>query len=308
MASSADGSRLVAVASGGSILVSFDSGATWSNRTPSGATLDRAVAAISRDGTYITVGYRGGMPSSNGAVYLSSDLGQSWIERSSAGAQMWQAIAISGNGAVIVVGGAEASSGGGYRSASLYVSQDYGATWTEALGYSRMWDNVAISDDGSKMYATAQGRGNTVYSSYDAGAAWSEQLVSNSAGNGSVAVSADGVRVIVASQGEFIYASMDSGATWQQQDAAGARIWGALDVSSDGQRVAAGGRYTNIYVAGPEGPATATQPLADLAPAAMKSDPISAPLATATLSVTSSTCYTLDTPSVSVVYIVTPPS
>lgn len=145
IASSADGTRLVAVSSvsGGGVIVSddpeeidttgsgiytsADSGATWVERSiPSGAEHDWTAVASSADGvnlvavSSINYSYSGGYyPSSNfgafggdsstaGRIYTSSDSGATWVERSvpSEHDHSWTSVASSADGAkLVVVGG-----------------------------------------------------------------------------------------------------------------------------------------------------------------------------------------------------------
>jgi hypothetical protein len=78
IASSSDGSKLVAADNGGYttgyIWTSADGGATWTQRTSAGNLCWRAVACSS-DGSFIVAGVNGGH------VYVSADSGATWTER-----------------------------------------------------------------------------------------------------------------------------------------------------------------------------------------------------------------------------------
>ena len=114
----------------------------------------------------------------------------------------------------------------------------------------------------------------------------------------SITSSADGTKLAAVVSGGSIYTSADSGATWTQQTDAGSRYWTSIASSADGTRLAVGVYGGPIYLATTEGPATITQPLATIpdgnrAPAGIKSA-----VANSILGITSSTCYSLNTPSV----------
>jgi hypothetical protein len=114
----------------------------------------------------------------------------------------------------------------------------------------------------------------------------------------SITSSADGTKLAAVVSGGSIYTSADSGATWTEQTAAGSREWQSIASSADGTRLAVGVYGGPIYLATTEGPATITQPLATIpdgnrAPAGIKSA-----VANSILGITSSTCYSLNTPSV----------
>lgn len=132
VASSDDGSRLVAVVSGGQICTSTDSGASWtaheSNRAwisvASSAEGDKLVAVVD-----------------SGQIDTSVDAGANWTAREST--RSWRAVASSADGSRLVA----AVHGG-----QLHVSTDSGATWT-ARESARVWYAVASSADGSRLVA-----------------------------------------------------------------------------------------------------------------------------------------------------------
>ena len=226
---------------------------------------------------------------SGGSIYTSSDSGATWTEQTAAGSRNWTSIASSSDGsklAAVVLGG------------SLYASSDSGATWTErTTAGSRNWRSIASSSDGSKLAAVVSG--GSIYTSSDSGATWTEQTAAGSRNWRSIASSSDGSKLAAAAYGGYIYTSSDSGATWTEQTAAGSRNWLSIASSSDGSKLAAvwGG---NIWLANPEGPATATVTMPNL-PAGNKDATAAPAIASASLSATSMTCYTL-TPSTVTTY------
>jgi len=108
VASSADGSRLVAAVYGGAIYVSADSGATW---TATGAPVaDWISIASSADGTRLVAAQGAGLfipgPGVGGPVYTSTDAGLTWTSNNVPNAF---AVAISADGSKLVA----AVNGGG---------------------------------------------------------------------------------------------------------------------------------------------------------------------------------------------------
>lgn len=232
VASSSDGSRLVAAAYGGDIYTSSDYGATWTDRTSAGS-LGWVALASSSDGKYLVAS-----DDDPGNIYTSSDYGASWTKQTAAGSQTWQALASSSDGSRIVA----AASGG-----SIYTSSDYGATWTrQTAAGSRSWRSVASSSDGSRLVAVV--RAGSIYTSSDYGATWTEQASAGARQWNSVASSSDGkyLAAVVRSGGD-IYTSSDYGATWTDRTSAGAGNWYAIASSSDGSRLVAAMNPGNIY-------------------------------------------------------------
>jgi len=159
------------------------------------------------------------------------------------------------------------------------------------------WSSIASSADGTKLAAVGEESG-SIYTSTDSGVTWTEQTGAGERDWRSIASSADGTKLAAAVYDGPIYTSTDSGSTWTQQTDAGSRGWQSIASSADGTKLAAVVWGGSIYLATTEGPATITQPLATIpdgnkAPAGIKSA-----VANSILSITSSTCYSLNTPSV----------
>ncbi len=92
VASSADGTHLVAAVNGGDIYTSVDSGATWNDVTPSGATHNLAWQTVASSGTgqYLVAA------TSTGPIYLSSDYGSTWTAFNDS--EHWTSVAITSDG------------------------------------------------------------------------------------------------------------------------------------------------------------------------------------------------------------------
>ncbi len=212
VACSADGTRLVAAAAGGSVYTSTDSGLHW---TPHqlGYTFT-AWAASSADGTRLVVA------ANLGDIFTSSDSGATWSAGVSVGGPLY-CVASSADGSRLAAGG----------NATVYLSKDFGATWTVETvpGASHMNFNcIAASADGTRLVAAA---GSTVVSSY---------------GQGNILVSTDAGSSWTAAAAPYLY-------------------WSGLASSADGNRLAGaaswnlrplslgtpGGIYTNRTVPAP---------------------------------------------------------
>ena len=93
VASSSDGTKLVAVVQNGFIYTSSDSGVNWTQRDSSRNW--RSVAS-SDDGTKL-VAVAGGF------IYTSTDSGVTWTQQTSAGSRLWFSVASSSNGTKLAV-------------------------------------------------------------------------------------------------------------------------------------------------------------------------------------------------------------
>jgi hypothetical protein len=278
VASSADGSKLVAVVEGGQIYTSTNSGVSWTPRESN--RLWQSVAS-SADGTKLVAVVGGGgrfggqiytsadsgviwTPHENnrlwtsvassvdgrklvavvggGLIYTSTNSGVSWIPRE--GNRAWISVASSADGTKLV-----AVVGGSRPGGQIYTSVDSGASWTPR-GNNRIWTSVASSADGSKLVAVATSGGlnpvnRQIYTSADSGVSWTPH--ESNRNWISVASSADGSRLIAVVSGGQIYTSTDSGVTWAPHE--GDRPWSAVASSADGSKlvavVSAGQIYTS---------------------------------------------------------------
>jgi hypothetical protein len=229
IASSADGSHLIAVASstGGGIYTSMNSGQTWSG--PSGGLTSASwyAAASSADGSKLVAAVFGG------GIYTNS--GTTWAQVGGTSPTNWTSLASSADGTKLIA----AAYGGG-----VYVSTNSGGIWNPAVGTAN-WVSVASSADGSKLVAA--------YSSGiwgNSSGTWAQQTGTPASGSWSaVASSADGTKLVAVANGGGIYTSTNSGGAWVQQSGATNAIWTAVASSSDGGKLVAvvygGGIYTS---------------------------------------------------------------
>ena len=222
IASSADGTKLVAAVRDVQLYTSSDSGVTWTARDSNRAWI---AVASSSDGVKLVASV------SLGQLYTSTDSGVSWTARDSN--RGWeQGIASSSDGVKLVAG---------VYNGQLYTSTDSGVSWT-ARESSRNWKGIASSSDGVKLVASVSG--GQLYTSTDSGVSWTARDSNRSWSR--VASSADGTKLAAAvnSTGQ-IYTSSDSGVSWIARDSN--RNWYGVASSSDGTKLAAAVYGGQIY-------------------------------------------------------------
>ncbi|MCU0679882.1 MAG: prepilin-type N-terminal cleavage/methylation domain-containing protein [Planctomycetes bacterium] len=233
IASSSDGTKLVAGTSGNYIYTSSDSGVTWTARKSAGLGIWNSVTS-SADGTKLAALFSyGGTPD----LYTSSDSGVTWSKKTSAYNLHLQRIISSSDGNSIA--------GTSYHDSNFYVSisHDGGNTWQDY-----QIDNVlylAASDDFSRFIAVTRDLdgGNVTFSTYissDSGVTWNNTETFNGDNFGGITVSADGSRAVISLNGNRFAISSDYGATWTE--VTNSYVSGStaeLVSSSDGSDVAA---------------------------------------------------------------------
>ena len=259
IASSSDGTKLVAGEGNGSIYTSTNSGETWTQRIDGSTSGYWKAFASSADGTKLVTATVGG--SEGGSIYYSINSGVSWIQ-SSAGAGRWPAFASSSDGSKIFT-----SRGGRYYNSTdggkIITSNNYGANWQELTGGigNGNWDSIAISSDGSKLL-TGNSTGGYIYTSKDSGASWQEVTAIGTRRWTAFASSSDGTKLVAANYGGFIYYSTDSGLSWTDSQTqpttyvvvstlsapAGVGIWNGFASDSTGTKLVTGnGNKGYIY-------------------------------------------------------------
>ena len=196
VASSADGSGLVAAVNPGGIYTSRDYGTNWTLRPTAGTSRAWFGVASSADGSKLVAVERGG------SVYTSTDYGTNWTPRPAAGTtRAWFGVASSADGTKLV---AVENAG------RLYTSTNSGGNWTAQAnaGTLRRWSGVASSADGSKLVAliTASATDNgAIYTSTDSGVTWTPRMTDASRRWSAVASSDDGNNLVAVA--ERIYTS-----------------------------------------------------------------------------------------------------
>jgi hypothetical protein len=220
VASSADGSKLVAV-SVGQIYTSTNSGMTWvSNNVP---LLAWCCVAASADGTKLVAGSAWGSPH---LFYASTNSGGTWRQLAGAPEAVWVSLASSADGCKLAAIGLSATNSDGH----IYTSVDSGATWTQTgAPADPSWRALASSADGTRLVAgtlppSPQFSGNyatpnSIFTSTNSGVTWDEHSVPYgdwiSAGS-----SADGTKLVAASYawypGSHVLTSTDGGISWSK--------------------------------------------------------------------------------------------
>ena len=198
VASSADGTKLVAAVRGGQIYISSNSGNGWTAQGPNG--LLWTSVASSSDGTKLVA------VENNGYIYTSTSSGTSWTQRVS-GSINWTAVASSADGSRLV-----ATASGG----QVYISMDAGVTWVaQNTPVTGQLTSVASSSDGSRLAVTTGGSGTSgyIFTSSDSGATWTQLAGAPHVSWAAIAASADGSQLAAAVYGGNIYISSQSSTT-----------------------------------------------------------------------------------------------
>jgi hypothetical protein len=226
VASSSDGSKLIAAVTNGPLYLSADSGVSWTVRE---VARNWTGVASSADGTKLVA------VEDNGQIHTSTDTGATWSAHDIG--RRWVSVASSADGSMLVA----AVSGG-----QIYTSIDSGATWT-AHATVQPWVSVASSTDGTRLVAAVNG--GKIYTSVDAGATWVAQATIQPWV--AVASSADGSHLVAAINVGKLYTSADAGATWTARDSS--RGWKAVASSADGSNLLAALASGAVYVSADAG-------------------------------------------------------
>jgi len=227
VASSRDGTNLVAILAGGnpSIYLSTNAGVNWmAPQLPPQQSWN--TVAVSADGQ------RGVVGANNEYLYLSSDQGLTWARRTVPGIRVWSGIALSANGSNIVA----------VASGAVWGSVDGGENWVVRTPPSSAWRSAATSADGQKQAIGAD----KIYVSKNGGTNWT--TTSPSGTFVGVASSSDGDRIVAVSFNGQIVTSVDGGTNWTVRTGAGTRAWQAVTCSTDGTKIAATVSGGGIYV------------------------------------------------------------
>jgi hypothetical protein len=256
IASSADGSKLAAVASDlSAIWTSADSGSTWQEQLDSGKRFWVSITMSSDGSRMAAVALEEGKAVGDGKIYTwaqsaSNAFGAGpWTARTPA--LNWRSIASSADGSKLV---AALYSDVLDAQQPIYLSTDFGVSWTPSPAFpvgqaTHSFYRVASSQDGSKLAAAE--RFGKIYTSSDSGLSWTARTPDG--GFNSLAMSSDGNTVVAVQPvssdplGGQIYISTDGGVTWALRQKA--KAWRGVAVSADGNRIVAavnnGGIYTS---------------------------------------------------------------
>jgi photosystem II stability/assembly factor-like uncharacterized protein len=221
LAMSEDGSYISGTTANSQIYTSSNHGATF---TPRAGNRSWFGIEMSHNGQYQTA------VEMNGYIYTSSNYGVSW----SAGSieKLWLDVGVSADGKYQTAVSNNVGVPLPQYQGSVYISQDYGSSWTEVAALSgQTYGNVAISDTGQyQILSDATGR---VLYSDNYGQDWNEVLQTPTAYIQSLALSGDGSYMTAVEDGGNIWISSDGGSNWTE--ISNTKDWRAVTMSSDGK-------------------------------------------------------------------------
>lgn len=233
LAISANGALVAGVINGGNIIVSTNSGASWTSKVLTGGWQS---ISSSYSGQKLVAVINGTGISGIG-IYYSLDGGASWSPSTAASAD-WYSVASSADGnkcAAVVYGG------------KISTSTNSGATWQSQSGSpTTNWTSITSSADGVKLAATVIGGG--IWTSANSGATWTQQFNAPTTNWYSISGSASGGELVAACYAGGVYVSGNYGVTWNLQSSLGTQNWKTTACSSDGSMIAAG--YASTTAAG----------------------------------------------------------
>jgi len=246
VAGSADGNTLAAVSDGGSIYISTNSGAAWTQATNAPGDYWTCIC-ISDDGSKIAAGIDGGL------IYVSQDFGVKW-RLTSAPPNYWECITCSADGKKLA---AAAYSDGLDNNVpgQIHLSTDWGHTWktphvAQNSKQRQFWLAITSSFDGSKLAAVDAG--GSIYTSKDSGLSWKLTGAPNESWFG-IASSTNGNKLVAVANAGPIYTSVNGGLTWIAATNAPNAGWASVASSSDGKKLAAVQWGGQIYTSADSG-------------------------------------------------------
>jgi len=249
VASSADGTKLVAAVNGGLIYISTNSGGAW--MPTSAPTNAWTCVASSADGTRLVAAaswYRG-----DGFVYTSRDSGSTWSSADASQAY-WASVASSADGSKLAAAGDV-----------VHVSTDSGGTWTylgpTGIPTSATFPLISSTADGTTL-AVVEVRAGSSQIFITSSSVWAPQVAESPAFESgactSVAMSVDGARVAATVDAvnpsgpdptncaSILYDLSNSGAT-QITNCTPVTNWTSVATSADGTRLAAVASSGDVY-------------------------------------------------------------
>jgi len=255
IASSADGTKLVAAVADGGIYTSTNSGATWSSNNVPNPNNWNAVAS-SADGSRLAA--VAGPNSPPGSIYISTNFGNTWTVTGAPTAS-WYSVASSADGSKLLAG----TFGG-----PAYLSTNSGNTWIQQTNLpAARWEIMATSADGNLLLAVASqvgsGLGGRIYISTNAGTFWVQANAPTNQAWMAFCLSADGMNMAAVSDRVFI-CSTNCGNTWTSNNTPRLGVkWGGMASSADGNKLVLvangpGGIYTSQSTPAPQIYLTAT--------------------------------------------------
>ena len=247
VASSADGTKLVAAAYQDAVYTSTDGGANWVHRELGGSKYWNSVAS-SADGTKLAA------VSDRGYIYMSSDSGATWTARVTDMERDWYSVASSADGSKLVAVA-------GYD--TIYTSSDGGDTWdSSGFGSGYSWTAVTMSADGTQIAATVDSGqfdeegtnvGGYIYTFTEGDEEWVQRAAPHRWK--SIASSADGTKLIAGTFRDGGYMSIDAGITWTEindgtilDENENLISWWTATMSANGQNLILAGDESHVLV------------------------------------------------------------
>lgn len=243
MASSADGSNIIAASISGFVFISTNSGTSWAQ---TGLPFQGYWVSVACSTNFVKlIAADDGNYGSGGRIYTSSNSGNSWVSNSVPQTN-WNAVASSADGAKLVIGA------WGGTNPPVYTSTDSGQHWrSNNVNIFGNWQAVTTSADGKKLAASSS---QNIYTSSNSGTNWTKTSAPLGGWWVALASSTDGVRLAAAEMDGYnavagkIYTSTNSGTNWVVTTAP-ATNWTSIASSADGTRlVAAAGGYSGGFV------------------------------------------------------------
>lgn len=256
VASSADGTKLAAVAGFDGIYMSTNSGDTWFLTSLPAHFSFWSSVALSADGTRVVAA--AGSAVDGPEIYTSTNSGVDWTPNSgpSSLSNYWNSLTSSADGRKLAaVGSVEDFSTENFTE-SIYISTNSGITWVQANTPNEPWSSVIISADGSKLIAEAE-RSELIFTSTNSGADWTQN---NFVGLVGLVSSADGTKLVGITPGakslgatNQVFRSTDSGLTWNSIAVPpGTNGFGIASSSADGNKLfAIANGYIYVWEAAP---------------------------------------------------------
>jgi hypothetical protein len=240
IATSGDGTKVLATRWGGMIHSSSDGGQSWSDLAAAGTRNWRSVT-MSQDGQVIAAA-----PCGNAQLQISSDGGSTWAPRGTN--RNWTDVQMSADSQTMI-----AISSGGCAAHTVasstglaWFSPDVGGTWTQLSTPAGGITAVAVSPDGGTLLI---GNAlNEVYKSVNNGTTWDPVALTPTAGDdggwAQISYSRDGSTIMAimgfsntTSVPAGLYISRDNGVTWTLSTTFLRRGVPGFAVSGDGQKI-----------------------------------------------------------------------
>ena len=166
-------------------------------------------------------------------VFVSTNSGGTWNSNGPAAAT-WLTVAISADGKRLAAAG---------YNGNIYTSTNTGTTWTQCALPFNNWVSLALTPDGRRLTAVAS-FDPMVYSSTNFGDSWVTNGIQTEASSPtrgyfrSIAISADGNRLALATIVGGIFTSTNGGSSWTGTTAP-VTNWSCVAGSADGRRLTA---------------------------------------------------------------------